>query len=206
MVDELWLDECNKPTFAAHDGSNQTALGTALQYISDFSSMRANGICLYIFGGMGVGKTFLAWCITRELVFRGQSAKVTTAWNALNYFVWHNWNDEKTEEMKTCDLLVLDDFRAGSISCEPLCAVKTLKDVLEYRNRVKLPVIITTDERPEILYSPPFGLSELYGLIKHFIPVELTGENKRRQAALKRRSELEKLLFGDESNGGEDNA
>lgn len=83
-----------------------------VQYARNFAVDSAN-LCFR--GGTGLGKTFLAGCIAREVSGSGWSVVYDTAINVLDAFERTKFNndedaEEYTEQVLNCDLLILDDL------------------------------------------------------------------------------------------------
>ena len=72
---------------------------------------------LLIYGNTGVGKTFLANCIAKEILYNAHSVVYITATELFDTFSKHSFakdNDyeleSKIEYINTCDLLIIDDL------------------------------------------------------------------------------------------------
>ena len=88
-------------------------------FISDFEKPYAEREYknLLIYGNTGVGKTFLANCIAREILNNAHSVVYITATELFETFSKHSFDrdndyelDSKVEYINTCDLLIIDDL------------------------------------------------------------------------------------------------
>ena len=89
------------------------ALNVAKDFISDFDKKFDN---LFIYGDVGVGKTFLANCIAKEILAEGYSVLYFSAanfFNAIANGVFHKENPEAVylyDKIYDTDLLLIDDL------------------------------------------------------------------------------------------------
>ena len=72
---------------------------------------------MLIYGNTGVGKTFLANCIAREILNNAHSVVYITATELFETFSKHSFDrdndyelDSKVEYINSCDLLIIDDL------------------------------------------------------------------------------------------------
>jgi DNA replication protein DnaC len=88
-------------------------------FISDFEKPYAEREYknLLIYGNTGVGKTFLANCIAREILNNAHSVVYITATELFETFSKHSFDrdndyelDSKVEYINSCDLLIIDDL------------------------------------------------------------------------------------------------
>ncbi|MFX0549827.1 ATP-binding protein [Hathewaya histolytica] len=84
-------------------------LSKATNFINTFYSTGEN---LFFYGGSGTGKTFLSYCIAKELLDKGYLVIYKTADELiknLNEIRFHG-NKELEESILNCDLLIIDDL------------------------------------------------------------------------------------------------
>lgn len=119
-----------------------------LSYVEHFDSVGGN---LLFFGQPGLGKTFLSASIARAVAEKGHSVAYDTAVTLLTSFEQEKFSrsdDEQQEaasrvrQLKSCDLLILDDLGTELSSAFTQSALYTL---LDGRIRSKRSTIISTN-------------------------------------------------------------
>lgn len=107
----------------------------------------------YLFGNLGVGKSYLAACVSNQMAKEGKAVAfvhVPSLFNHLKQQFGNNKEQERTlQELRRAKLLVLDDLGAEPITAwgrdEILLSI--LNDRLENRRKT----IITSNYKPEML-------------------------------------------------------
>ncbi|MBQ2557858.1 MAG: ATP-binding protein [Lachnospiraceae bacterium] len=125
----------------------ETALGDAKDYAARFGSEYRN---LLISGYSGVGKTFLANCITGELLSRGFTVLYLSAFRLFEIFEHYRFGDRDASKQASldfdnildCDLLIVDDLGTEMSNSY---TTSQLFVCLEERDREKKPTLITTN-------------------------------------------------------------
>lgn len=90
-------------------------VSTCIEYIDNFDSTYSN---LLLYGNAGVGKTFLANCIAKELLDRSHTVIYLTAFQLFDILEKNKFNrdqekneaNEQFEYILDCDLLIIDDL------------------------------------------------------------------------------------------------
>lgn len=84
-------------------------------YIKNFSSINTN---LLFYGSSGTGKTFLSWCIAKELLDNGFLVVYKTADELLRSLKDIKFNNDTDLEnlLVNCDLLIIDDLGSEQIT------------------------------------------------------------------------------------------
>lgn len=85
------------------------------EYIKNFSSINTN---LLFYGSSGTGKTFLSWCIAKELLDNGFLVVYKTADELLRSLKDIKFNNDTDLEnlLVNCDLLIIDDLGSEQIT------------------------------------------------------------------------------------------
>lgn len=160
--------------------------------LMDFTENDVNGY--YLYGDLGVGKSYLAACVSNRMAKEGKSVAfvhVPTLFNHLKQQFGNNKAQEQTlNQLRKTKLLVLDDLGAEPITAwgrdEILLSI--LNDRLENRRKT----IITSNYKPEMLYdlyrldtrgvSDEIRSNRLVDRIKALTKsYQITGSNRRHQ-------------------------
>lgn len=121
--------------------------GQCAAYLRRFGDVRGDG--LYIYGGVGAGKTALANALAREFADAGYRVILTTTIGMLEKI--QDTYGTEASSLKAChgygecDVLVLDDLGKESASA---WSMMTLFQVLNMRYEAMLPTIATTQYAP----------------------------------------------------------
>lgn len=178
-------------TFENHDGTQPKILRAAKLYVENWPKIRENGHGLYLWGGCGTGKSFLAGCIVNALQAQEIPALMASTTRLLTYI---NGADDSTGEVDSLnryELLVLDDFGAER---QTPYMLEQLTSIVDERVNSGLPLLITSNVRPAQLREPTEGTARLYDRIKQCVPLELTGRSRREEIAEKSCSAMRDLL------------
>lgn len=147
----------------------------------DFNNNARNFV---IYGGVGVGKTFLASCLANSLIKNGHSVVFLTAFRLFNIFENYTFHREDGDDGKTvpstepvfnCDLLVLDD-----IGTEVSNAFTTSKlfDCINERILHNKPTIISSNWSPAYIKAN-YSDRIFSRLTQHYKFLKLTGDDIR---------------------------
>ena len=93
----------------------ENILKNCREFIANFDSCHEN---ILFYGNTGVGKTFLANCIAKELLDQAHTVIYLTAFDLVDVFERHQFGQEEEEEISDdlfdyvldCDLLIIDDL------------------------------------------------------------------------------------------------
>ena len=175
-----------RSTFSRDNGSSPEARAAAEWYVEHFHELRAEGRGLMFIGETGTGKTFYACCIANALIQRGVPVWVTTMQPLLRKAGDFSTADSLFNQVRSVDLLVLDDFGATQNTPRNLDLMFELSDA---RSRSGLPLIVTTNLPPEALKTDDIALKRIYSRIKGMCcsceksPVRMIGEDLRVEGA-----------------------
>lgn len=173
-------------TFDRDNGSSPKAREAAEWYVENYHRLRAEGKGMLFMGDTGTGKTFYACCIANALIQKGVPVWVTTMQPLLRKAGDFSTADGVFNQIKSIDLLVLDDF--GTTQNTPR-NLDLMFEIIDARARSGLPLIVTTNLDPEELKTESLGLKRVYSRIKAMCctceksPVRMTGEDLRVQSA-----------------------
>lgn len=136
-------------TFESFDKSrDEYAYEKCLEYAEHYKESERN--CLLLVGGYGTGKTHLAASISNKLMDDGIPVLFDTFSGHLNKLKLE-FNGGRTvylEQMKSIDMLVLDDIGKEKIS---EWSQSIMFDVINYRYEHLLPIVITTNLKNDAL-------------------------------------------------------
>jgi len=144
------------PTYGTSPRANmETIYEVCVNYARRFGKHHQN---LMLYGGTGLGKTFLSACIAKEVSENGFSVVYDTAVNVFNSFEREKFARdadeakqarEETRKYLNCDLLILDDL--GSEMTTPLVQT-TLYTIVNTRLNGKQ-TVINTNLDPEVMHK-----------------------------------------------------
>ena len=139
-------------TFEKDDSPESQASITAREYVKRLEDVYASGAGLLFYGNVGSGKTFLAACITNELIRHEVSVKFTSIGRIVRE-MQKSWTARQTylKELHGYKLLVLDDFAAER---DTEYVGEIVHEVIDERSRAGLPLVITTNLTRRELYEP----------------------------------------------------
>lgn len=132
---------------------NRHAFNEGQTFIKNFNKCNTVKYGLFIAGNIGVGKSFLAFCIANYLLCQGYSVIVTTPEDLLNNIRYTYYKEGKTEHeilkiYKDVDLLIFDDVGKEELS---EWGIAKLNNILYYRHENFKSVIFTTNYNDDFL-------------------------------------------------------
>lgn len=164
--------------------SRENALNAFANLKSMADNFENNSHSFIIYGGVGVGKTFLASCLTNSLIRNGYSVVFLTAFKFVKIFEDYTFRsgdaeDGKpiisTEPMFNCDLLVLDDI---GTEVPNAFTISRLFDCINERILYGKPTILSSNWNPAQIKAN-YGDRIFSRLAKHYKFLKLTGEDIR---------------------------
>ena len=168
-------------TFANDDRANEKLSNAMQNYVDNFDKYKAEGKGLLLYGDTGRGKTFSACCVANALIDKGVPVLVTQFTRIRNE-LWgmKEGRQEYLDNLNQFPLLVIDDLAAEG---KTEYMGELIYNVIDSRERAKLPVIITTNLTKEELEKPADMtykriFSRLFG---NCIPVKVEGKDRRKQ-------------------------
>lgn len=173
---------------------SDTPLPVAENYLKNWKRMFAENVGLYLWGNTGSGKTYMAAAIANRLVDQGVKVYMDSVTQLTNMLgdVYSGKRDEVLYRIRSCDLLVIDDF---GVERSTEFTQQQAYDLLEYRVETNKPMIVTsnipaeqlrteTDTRKQRMYSRLMGLH----------PERIVGRDRRAASTTGRYSELHAIL------------
>ena len=172
-------------TFDRDDRPEHLLSKAARAYAENFQpALEQHGIMFT--GNVGTGKTFYACCIANALIQKGVPVWVTTMQPLLRKAGDFSTADSVFNQVKSVELLILDDFGTTQNSARNL---DLMFELIDARARSGLPLIVTTNLAPETINTNDIELKRIYSRIKAMCctceksPVRMTGADLREQSA-----------------------
>lgn len=137
-----------------------------------------------LYGGVGVGKTFLASCLANSLIKSGHSVVFLTAYRFFGIFEKNTFRNSDSEDTSIipetspifdCDLLILDDMGTEIINT---FTQSKLFDCINERILRNKPVLISSNLEP-VHIKANYSDRIFSRLIKHYTFLKLTGKDIR---------------------------
>lgn len=170
-------------------------------YCEKFDNMKKNNIGLMIYGGTGIGKTYIAGCIANELIEKGYKVFMSNILDILEY-VQDNFDKSGKKEwfmnkLKDFDLIIIDDFGMETTSDFEL---KNISKVINTRYEYGLPILITTNiDREEMQDSSNLKIQQrrIYSRIAEMTyPIKINNDDIRLKKSKTKEKYIEKMLNG----------
>jgi DNA replication protein DnaC len=181
-------------TFENDDTANEKISKVARNYVENFSTMQEQGKGLLFFGTVGTGKSFASACIANALIDKGIPVLMTNFARLSNTLqgMWEG-KQEYLDSLNRFPLLILDDLGAERKS-EYMNEI--VFNLIDSRYRAKLPLIVTTNLTSEELKNPAdITNKRTYSrLLEMCIPLEVKGEDRRREKLKDSFKEMKELL------------
>lgn len=152
-------------------------------FIPEFDNINTN---LLFYGNPGSGKSFLSYCIAKELLDRGFLVLYKTSDNLINDLrdIRFNHNTALEDMLINCDLLIIDDLGAEQKNEFSITELFNLLNTKLLRNKkmlvstnLLLPII--TKIYSERIYSRLVGEFKLFKFYSEDIRITLNLRNKR---------------------------
>ncbi|MBQ2968653.1 MAG: ATP-binding protein [Clostridia bacterium] len=141
-----------------------------------------NGESLFLYGGTGLGKTFLSSCIAKAVLEQGHDVFYQPAYKIFRMFESYKFNHEDKALSKShidrimdAELLIIDDLGAEMVTAY---TAEVLFDLINTRTNKRQPTIISTNldfNDLETVYSQRIT-SRILG---NYIILECTGDDIR---------------------------
>lgn len=187
---------CQTWTFANDRGYNPEQMRICQRYVEQWAKVRSENIGLLLYGGVGAGKSYAAYCIANALIDKGIFVLATSLPKLLSS-IQSNYGDqsEVLKDIEEAELVVIDDMgveRASSFGQEKVF------EVMDTRIKSGRPLIITTNLAQKDFKEAGLAYRRIYDRILGVChPVEFPGKSLRMQAAKERREEIKRLLEGE---------
>ncbi len=151
---------------------------------------------LFIYGGVGLGKTHLLQAIGNFNLDRGKSIIYTTTEQFMNDFTYHlrmGTMERFREKYRQCDLLLIDDVQF--LSRKEQTQEEFFHTFNELHNKLKQ-IVLTSDKHPKLIAGLEDRLKSRFewGLIADIQPPEL----ETKIAIIKKKCELDGISLDNE--------
>ena len=189
-VFENWKPETNLPQYREADLVLRSRL---VAYVNKFEDIKKMHKGLYLFGGLGVGKTFAAACIANALSKKRYRCIVTN-FNRIMNSVWtREHRQDILDELNSYDLLVIDDL---GTEFDSKFTQSLVYEIIDNRYRMGLPLVVTSNISFESLRNTKseFLRRTSSRLLEMCHPVEVLGEDRRADKAKKSKKEFNDFL------------
>ena len=182
--------EMQKWDFAHDDGESGQIVTIAKRYVENFDKMLKDGKGLLMFGTVGNGKTFAAACIVNSLIDKGFPCAMRKFSEIAQDIFDGKLNPH---DLNRYALLVLDDLMAER---KTEYMQEIVFNVIDSRNRAKLPTIVTSNLTAEAIKNPDdIAYQRIFSrLLEMCVPIEVKGEDRRRKILKDSFSEYSELL------------
>lgn len=181
-------------TFENDDGKNPKATTAAKAYCEKFQEFKEKGKGLLFHGSVGTGKTYTAACIANELISRGVPVLMTNFARVINNVqARFEGRQEYIDNLNKYDLLIIDDL-AAERNTEFVNEI--VFSVIDARYRSRLPLIITTNVAARAMaQEKEQDRQRIYSRVLEMChPIEVSGTDRRKQAAVQEYAEMQRLL------------
>lgn len=176
-------------------------LEVAKRYVDNWKTMRENGKGLLLYGTVGTGKSYSAYCIANALIDQGIPVLVTDITRIVNT-LQGKFEDrqEYIDTLNTYSLLILDDLSAER---KTEYMNEMVWSIINARYRSGKPLIVTTNlSSEELANAADISSQRIYSrLFEMCIPVKVEGKDRRKEALRGEYDEYAKLLGIVSKNG-----
>lgn len=169
-----------RSTFKEDKYPNSSMSRIAHDYVNRWELFYSrNNIGLYIYGNVGVGKTFYSSCIANDIAkVYGNTVKALSITTALNELYSTSDKAGYISDLASYDLLILDDFgteRRTDYTTEQIFSI------IDERYKAQKPLIVTSNsEYASLKDADDIHQQRINDRIRDMcIPVEHKGESKR---------------------------
>lgn len=167
-----------------------------MSYVNHFDEILRIHRGLYLYGSIGVGKTFAAACIANELS-RKHYRCIVTNFNRIVNSVWtREHRQEILDDLNSYDLLVIDDL---GTEFDTKFIQSLVYEIIDNRYRMGLPLVITSNISYNSLEKTKSEfLRRAYSRIMEMChPIEVVGINRRKFLAEEKVARFNKFLDGE---------
>ena len=177
------------------DNGRSPQMCHAHRYVEQWQTMRAENLRLFLWGGVGTGKSFLAGCIANALIEQEVPVHMTNFARILNELNSSlSGRNEVVDKLCCYPLLVIDDF---GMERGTEYALEQVYNIVDSRYRSQKPLIVTTNlTLDEIRHPQDTAHARIYDrLLEMCIPVSCIGVSFRKENAQEKLKRM-KLLIG----------
>ena len=178
-----------------NDNGRSPQMCHAHRYVEQWQTMRAENLGLFLWGGVGTGKSFLAGCIANALMEQEVPVRMTSFARILNELnSSFSGRNEVVDKLCRYPLLIIDDF---GMERGTEYALEQIYNIIDSRYRSRKPLIVTTNlTLDEIRHPQDTAHARIYDrLLEMCIPVSCIGVSFRKENAQEKLKRM-KLLIG----------
>ena len=178
-----------------NDNGRSPQMCHAHRYVEQWQTMRAENLGLFLWGGVGTGKSFLAGCIANALMEQEVPVRMTSFARILNELnSSFSGRNEVVDKLCRYPLLIIDDF---GMERGTEYALEQIYNIVDSRYRSRKPLIVTANlTLDEIRHPQDTAHARIYDrLLEMCIPVSCIGVSFRKENAQEKLKRI-KLLIG----------
>ena len=178
-----------------NDNGRSPQMCHAHRYVEQWQTMRAENLGLFLWGGVGTGKSFLAGCIANALMEQEVPVRMTSFARILNELnSSFSGRNEVVDNLCRYPLLIIDDF---GMERGTEYALEQIYNIVDSRYRSRKPLIVTANlTLDEIRHPQDTAHARIYDrLLEMCIPVSCIGVSFRKENAQEKLKRM-KLLIG----------
>ena len=178
-----------------NDNGRSPQMCHAHRYVEQWQTMRAENLGLFLWGGVGTGKSFLAGCIANALMEQEVPVRMTSFARILNELnSSFSGRNDIVDKLCRYPLLIIDDF---GMERGTEYALEQIYNIVDSRYRSRKPLIVTANlTLDEIRHPQDTAHARIYDrLLEMCIPVSCIGVSFRKENAQEKLKRM-KLLIG----------
>ena len=166
------------------------------RYAERWEKVRSENIGLLLYGGVGAGKSYAAYCIANALIDRGIFVLATSLPKLLSS-IQSNFGDQSgvLKDIEEAELVVIDDL---GVERESSFGQEKIFEVMDTRIKSGKPLIVTTNLKPQDFKE---GEWRAGGFMTGFLgvchPIGFLGKSLRIKEAKERREAVARILEGE---------
>ena len=178
-----------------NDNGRSHQMHYAHRYVEQWQTMRAENLGLFLWGGVGTGKSFLAGCIANALMEQEVPVRMTNFARILNELnSSFSGRNDIVDRLCRYPLLIIDDF---GMERGTEYALEQIYNIVDSRYRSRKPLIVTTNlTLDEIRHPQDTAHARIYDrLLEMCVPISCIGVSLRKENAQEKLERL-KILIG----------
>lgn len=182
-------DQYQRLNWADFQGTKD-AVDAVEMYLGSWQTAKINGMGLeFSSPALGVGKTFAATYVAKELVKKGESVYFTPFNNVVNlYSKEATYRDRTEQRLADTTVLVLDEVIPAISHAQNQLFASKFEDLIRHRTNFNRPTIMTTNMTPDALHEE---YPRTYSLLEaKQIRIEMSGADARQGVRGMRNLEL----------------